>query len=308
MILASLVFLASCAGLERPEMESSKIDVSFEFLGETGNPGIGPGQFLQPHGLAVTSDHPRRLLVADTGNQRIQVLSLDGDHLFQFGKFGTGEGQFNDPWAITVETNRIYVSDRGNHRIQVFDSQGNFIRQFGKAGREKGELFEPAGLALDTFGSLYVADSGNDRIQKFTRTGEVEQVYGSFGLGRGFLSKPMDVALSSRGNAVFTLESGNHRIQRFAFDAYYAETFSNTREPEGRLREAQALVTWKHLLLVADTGNDRIVILDATGKFIKAIAEPAMRRPAGIAITDDRLFVADTGHNRVLRYRIQVLD
>ncbi len=42
------------------------------FLGAWGTPGSGDGQFAEPGGVAV--DPAGRVLVADTGNARIQVF------------------------------------------------------------------------------------------------------------------------------------------------------------------------------------------------------------------------------------------
>ena len=52
------------------------------FLGEVGSPGHGDGEFDTPHGLFVDSRGPEPVLVvADRGNRRIQVFSLEGRHL-----------------------------------------------------------------------------------------------------------------------------------------------------------------------------------------------------------------------------------
>lgn len=49
-----------------------------------------------------------------------QVYSADGEFLFKFGSHGEGNGQFNAPTGVAVDSNgNIIVADWGNSRIQV---------------------------------------------------------------------------------------------------------------------------------------------------------------------------------------------
>ena len=63
-----------------------------------------------------------RIYVPDTGNNRIQILSADGDYLATFGSYGTGPYQFLCPTAVAINpgTGDIHVADHCNHRVQVF--------------------------------------------------------------------------------------------------------------------------------------------------------------------------------------------
>jgi hypothetical protein len=52
------------------------------YLGEVGRPGKGDGEFDTPHGQWIDTRGPDPVLVvADRGNRRIQLFSLDGTHL-----------------------------------------------------------------------------------------------------------------------------------------------------------------------------------------------------------------------------------
>ena len=56
-----------------------RFSASGAFLGEIGRPGHGDGEFDTPHGQWVDTRGPEPVLVvADRGNRRIQVFSLDG--------------------------------------------------------------------------------------------------------------------------------------------------------------------------------------------------------------------------------------
>lgn len=61
------------------------------------------------------------MYVSDTGNQRIQKFDREGNFLTQWGGFGNGDGQFNFPYGITVDTHdNVFVVDSGNMRVQQF--------------------------------------------------------------------------------------------------------------------------------------------------------------------------------------------
>lgn len=48
------------------------------------------------------------------------MYTADGEFLFKFGSHGEGNGQFNAPTGVAVDTNgNIIVADWGNSRIQV---------------------------------------------------------------------------------------------------------------------------------------------------------------------------------------------
>ncbi|MFZ1794256.1 MAG: flippase activity-associated protein Agl23 [Anaerolineae bacterium] len=98
--------------------------------GVSAEPGVGKNiQFFGPRDVAV--DRNGRLLITDTGNKRVVVLDADGNYAAQFGKAGTGNGEFDEPVGITVDTaGNIYVADAWNKRIQVFNADYGYARQF----------------------------------------------------------------------------------------------------------------------------------------------------------------------------------
>ncbi|OWY67368.1 PEP-CTERM sorting domain-containing beta-propeller repeat protein [cyanobacterium TDX16] len=119
---------------------------SGEITGSIGSSGTTPGQFQGPSGIAVKSDG--NLVVTDQFNNRIQVVSPEGDALLSFGKQGTGEGEFNQPIDVEVdEKDNIYVTDSINSRVQVFDKNGNFLSAFGEPARDaNGNVVPPLSL------------------------------------------------------------------------------------------------------------------------------------------------------------------
>lgn len=108
------------------------------FVDKWGEEGDGPGQFRYPQGIAVNSR--REVIIADSGNHRIQVTAGSADNLrelpgqfrFTFGHRGTGPGELQEPAGVAVDQDdNVYVADAGNHRIQKFDAQGRFLAAWG---------------------------------------------------------------------------------------------------------------------------------------------------------------------------------
>ena len=90
-----------------------------------------------------------------------------------FGFPGSGDGEFNTPWGITLdEDGYIYVVDSNNDRVQKFAPDGQvYVAQFGSPGSGRGELNRPSDVAVDPDGDVYVCDWGNDRVQAYDAAG-----------------------------------------------------------------------------------------------------------------------------------------
>jgi tripartite motif-containing protein 71 len=89
------------------------------FVRSWGTSGNGHGQFDDPVGIAV--DAHSQVYVADSGNNRIEKFTTDGDFLHAWGTYGTGYGQFRNPEGVAVDAHgHVYVADSGNNRIEKF--------------------------------------------------------------------------------------------------------------------------------------------------------------------------------------------
>jgi DNA-binding beta-propeller fold protein YncE len=81
-------------------------------VSEFGGPGVGPGQFLKPAGVALGRDGS--VFVADRCNHRVQHFSAAGKWVETFG-----EGALEAPTFLTVDRGgTVYVSDY--HRVAKF--------------------------------------------------------------------------------------------------------------------------------------------------------------------------------------------
>ena len=80
-----------------------KFDADGNHLLSFGEWGMGPGQFRQPHGLAM--DSKGRLFVADRGNDRIQIFDQEGNLIDIWYQFSRNSGIFIDEHDV------LYAAD-----------------------------------------------------------------------------------------------------------------------------------------------------------------------------------------------------
>ena len=65
--------------------------------------------------------HHKHIYITDSRNDRVLIYDTNGTQLYAFGTRGSGEGEFNRPTGITVDTSgNVYVCDSVNNRIVVY--------------------------------------------------------------------------------------------------------------------------------------------------------------------------------------------
>jgi tripartite motif-containing protein 71 len=140
------------------------------YLRLVARPGAADGEFGGP--TFMLPANTVGLLVADTGNGRVQGLAADYafEALLQLD-IADG-GPLLAPTGLAQDfRGQVYISDTGNHRVVVFDESGKFGFHFGAHGSRIIEFSPstgPAGMVLDrSTGYLYVCDPGNHRIAVF---------------------------------------------------------------------------------------------------------------------------------------------
>ncbi|HXG86692.1 MAG TPA: peptidyl-alpha-hydroxyglycine alpha-amidating lyase family protein [Vicinamibacterales bacterium] len=122
-----------------------------------------PASFTAPNDIQVLPNGD--IFVAEghsdapTASNRIIRFNRDGKHLGEFGKRGTGPGEFIQPHALALDAQgNLVVGDRSNNRIQILTTDGKFIREFHTFSR-------PSGVAV-VGDMLYVADSESGSVTR----------------------------------------------------------------------------------------------------------------------------------------------
>jgi sugar lactone lactonase YvrE len=124
-------------------------------LGKAGVSGSGPGLFDQPTDVVVSP--AGEIFVTDSHrggtNNRVVKFAKDGRYLQEWGRKGSGPGEFSEPHTIAIDSRgRLFVGDRENNRIQIFDQQGRYLDEWRQFGR-------PSGIFITKDDTIYVADS-----------------------------------------------------------------------------------------------------------------------------------------------------
>jgi sugar lactone lactonase YvrE len=189
---------------------------------------------------------------------------------------GTDQAAFNSPSGLALDqAGNLLVADTGNNAIRKVTPQGvvTTLAGDGVAGYRDGPAGQarfngPIGIAIDRAGTIFVADSYNDRIRAITSTGEVT---------------------SLAGDGVPGFQDGPAALARF--------------DTPGAL-----LVDGYGALIVADTGNDALRVVDPSGQVRTLIHTAAQdnaasfRRPISLAGTPDGyLYIGTLGRGRIFQ-------
>lgn len=129
--------------------------VSLRFLG-----AIGTDELSSPHD--VTFDADGRLLVADTGNDRIAIYDvIEGEYRW----VGELTGGLSAPEGVAVAPDgRVYVANARGNDVVVFED-GKKVISVGERGSGPGQFIRPHDIHVTPEGRVIVADPGNNRLQ-----------------------------------------------------------------------------------------------------------------------------------------------
>ncbi len=146
------IFIADGEG---PNSRIVKFAPDGTFIKWWGGRGTEPGQFDQPHSIAVDSQD--RIYVADRSNDRIQIFDADGKFLKQWTNFGT-------PWGLFIKDDRIYVVDGTEANCLLIANLED-----GKILEKIEGLKNPTAVAVDSQGSIYVGEVNGTDVSKFVK-------------------------------------------------------------------------------------------------------------------------------------------
>ena len=141
-----------------------KFNSDGEFLMSFGEMGDGPGQFVQPHALAM--DSKGRLFVGDRSNNRVQIFDQDGNFLDVWYQFGR-------PSGIYIDSNDVLYS-ADSESGSVNPAHGDWIRGIRVGSAQTGEVeflipdpipdcrgtCTAEGVVADANGNIYGAEVG----------------------------------------------------------------------------------------------------------------------------------------------------
>jgi len=147
--------LSSCIMVYSPD------DGEFRF--KIGGRGKRRGRFHYPSQVCI-DEKRARMIVCDTYNHRLQVLTLDGTFVMEFGKEGQQFGEFYYPSAVAIDRKRdqLIVCDGNNDRVLVLSAiDCSFVSQL----CDRTLVSFPQDVAFDhRLDRIIVCDTSNARV------------------------------------------------------------------------------------------------------------------------------------------------
>ncbi len=254
----------------------------------------------------VTTDSHQRVIVTEPLTRSVQLYD------FLKRKYTRIEASIEDrmlfPYAVAVDAeNDLYVTDLQRGTIAVFSPEGKFKRYIGDYKGE--QAFEqPSSIAVDqASGRIYVADVKRHFVVILDRDGNKLVAIGKRGggSGPGQFKYPTELVLHDRD--LFVLDKRNSRIQVLDLDGRYKREIRidsvGADAPRGMAIDSQGRI---YILLnvgMLQVLSKRGQALFQFGHYGTGAGE--FEDAAGIYIDSaDRLYVSDTGNQRVQVFQI----
>jgi sugar lactone lactonase YvrE len=198
-----------------------------------GTAGVAGDSETTFNGVSSVAIAPNGDIFVSDGhvNNRIMKFSPDGKFIKQWGKKGSGHGEFNVPHSLAFDSQgRLFVADRSNIRIQIFDQEGNFLDEWK-------QFSSPSGIFITPNDTMLVADSDSTTTRHpgwmrgirigSAKTGKVDyfipdteawpdsdEPFEGSHIRRSVSSGPEGNAMDAAGN-VYGAEVGTMRLMRY---------------------------------------------------------------------------------------------
>jgi DNA-binding beta-propeller fold protein YncE/ABC-type Fe3+ transport system permease subunit len=298
-LFACSALVVCAAGCERRDLDDSQ-PLPTEFT--WGTTGSGPAQFMYPRGIAT--DRRRDAVYVVDKAARIQRFNTDGE---QQAEWFMPDSELGKPTGLNIGPDgAVYVADTHYFRIITYDRDGRELQRFGAYGVAPGHFIYPTDVEFGPRGRLYVSEyGGNDRIQVFEPDGAFLFEFGEQGHGDRQFNRPQSLAFSHDGSELYIADSCNHRIVVTAPDGSLLRILGHAGRDPGEFSYPYDLVALADgSLLVVEFGNNRVQHIDANGLCLEVLGQTGravgqLQYPWGIDVADDRVFVLDSGNNRV---------
>uniref|UniRef100_A0A0N5B0T7 B box-type domain-containing protein n=1 Tax=Syphacia muris TaxID=451379 RepID=A0A0N5B0T7_9BILA len=285
---------------------------------QVGGLGSGPSQFHTPSGFCLGLNN--EILVADTNNHRIQVVSKSGNVLVSFGVPGVEEGHLFYPKKVVAYRsyfNQGYIildKGDGKARLQLFSKNGEFLRRIVEHFTRYlvAPYFEQvAAIVVNESAQVVIFSSGSIMFVL-----DIEQESASvlkWADCSKHLSEPSDVAVYER--LYYVTDYKQHRIVVFNIEGEVVRQFGSKEvtpypigiaiSKEGDVLVADSHGNHFHILAFSRSGQR---VQDFECSQIKATAL-LVSRCVGVRITSEGWVVSLSKHNHnVLLFDTLYLD
>jgi DNA-binding beta-propeller fold protein YncE len=138
-----------------------------------GKKGTGPGEFNEPHGIAL--DSQGRVFVADRVNSRIQIFDRDGKFLAEWKQFGRPSAVFIDKddvmyVADSQTEDPTCTPDPGCRRgIRIGSAKDGSVKYYIPRANPGTDKSGGEGVAADAAGNVFGAENVGKGLRKYVK-------------------------------------------------------------------------------------------------------------------------------------------
>ena len=198
----------------------SKFSHDGQLLFSVGEPRVGKWDathFNQPTDIAIRADGS--FYVSDGYvNSRVAIFDSHGKWMREWGKKGSGPGEFSNPHGLSFVNGStdVIVADRENSRLQVFDRNGTFKREWTGA-KDAGTTGRVFSVATDAEGFLYIGirredyDTAHTGVLKLDRDWQIVAAVGFDRPGDPVFNAVHDLAVG-RDGSIYVAETRTKRV------------------------------------------------------------------------------------------------
>lgn len=243
------------------------------------------------------------IVVADTGNNLVTLLSPEGVPLLSFGY----NGEVPQPThAVVDKRGRFLVLAGVPRKVKGFDYHGELLGDFNFPGFDGAAKALPTAITVDAAGNLYIADSTSGRILVYDPDDRLVLSFGNRGDGPGTFRSVTAIVVDDSGTIYVADAQHKPAIQVFNAQGEYLRGWGeHSAGPQNfSLPSAIALDSMGRVLVV-DTIRQTVSVFTPEGNYLfrfggLGTGPGALGYPAGLAVDPaGRLYVSEYVNARV---------
>jgi thiol-disulfide isomerase/thioredoxin len=321
---------------KRGELNEQPLNLALERAKVGDLPLAFPGKVLAD----AKSD---RLFIADSNHNRIVVTKLDGALVETIGNGKAGlldggfdKAAFNRPQGMALDGDSLYIADTENHAIRRVNLKTKTVETVAGTGKQSGWRDEGGPASSSALNSpwdlqlvgrkLIIAMAGPHQIWQLDLDKQTVSVFAGSGaearadgaLAESAFAQPSGIATD--GRKLFVADSESNIIRAIDFNAGKVETLVggdlfefgdvDGYADDVRLQHPLGVILYGNKILIADTYNHKIKLLDPQERTVKTFSgtgkpgqadgeKVSFYEPGGLSIANEKLYIADTNNHAV---------
>jgi len=204
-------------------------------------------------------------------------------------------------WVAADGKGTVVVLVRVAPYFRFFTTEGQLIRQWGDK-----ELFtgEAHSVHFGPDGGIWATDSVDHTVRKFSPTGELlltlgKQKVAGDNTSQDAFNRPNVVAFGPRGQVFVSDGYANQRVVEFTPEGKFVRIFGGKKgKGDGEMAMVHGVaIDAQGRVYATDSDNQRVVVFDAQGTFLKNIAIPG--RGGSFMAADGTFYISDVNSGAV---------